>query len=250
MKRLLILLYGVFSYLVFLASFLYAIAFVGNFPGLKSIDSGAPEPTGRAMVIDVVLLASFAIQHSVMARQPFKRAWTKIIPDAAERSTYVLLASLLLFLLYWQWRSLPTTVWQITSMPATIVAYVLFWSGWLIVLVSTFMIDHFDLFGLKQVYSQFQQRQYRPPEFKMSGLYRYVRHPIMVGFIVAFWSTATMSAGHLLFALTTTAYIFLAIFLEERDLTALYGERYRKYRSRVWALLPLARINPSAEQHE
>jgi len=250
MKRLVVLLYGVLSYGVFLASFLYAIAFVGNFPGFKSIDSGIAEPTGRALLIDILLLALFAIQHSVMARQPFKREWTKIIPEAAERSTYVLLASLLLFLLYWQWQPLPGVVWQVTNVPATALLDVLFGSGWLIVLVSTFLIDHFDLFGLKQVYMQFRQQPYRPPEFKMSGFYRYVRHPIMVGFIIAFWSAPKMSAGHLLFALTTTAYILVAIVLEERDLTGFYGERYRKYRDQVWALLPLSRINPPRERHQ
>jgi protein-S-isoprenylcysteine O-methyltransferase Ste14 len=247
MKRLIILLYGALSYLVFLASFLYAIAFVGNFPGFKSIDSGVAGPTGRALLIDVVLLALFAVQHSVMARQPFKRAWIRIIPEAAERSTYVLLASLLLFLLYWQWQPLPRLVWQVTSVPATLFVDVLFWSGWLIVLISTFLIDHFDLFGLKQVYMQFRQLPCRPPEFKMSGFYHYVRHPIMAGFIIAFWSAPKMSAGHLLFALTTTAYIFVAIVLEERDLTGFYGERYRKYRNQVWALLPLSRITSSLE---
>jgi protein-S-isoprenylcysteine O-methyltransferase Ste14 len=244
MKRYIILLYGVLSYVVFLASFLYAIAFVGNFPGFKSIDSGVAGSTGRGLLIDIFLLALFAIQHSVMARPPFKRKWTKIIPEAAERSTYVLLASLLLFLLYWQWRPLPGLVWQVTNVPVTVLLDVLFWSGWLIVLVSTFLIDHFDLFGLRQVYLQFRQQPYRPLEFNMSGFYRYVRHPIMVGFIVAFWAAPEMSAGHLLFALTTTAYILVAIVLEERDLAGFYGERYRKYRDRVWALLPLSRFNP------
>src|SRR5258708_29907926 len=229
MKRVVVLLYGVLSYGVFLASFLYAIAFVGNFPGFKSIDSGIAGPTGRALLIDVLLLALFAIQHSVMARQPFKRAWTKIVPDAAERSTYVLLASLLLLLLYWQWRPLPGAVWQVTNVPASALLDVLFGSGWLIVLVSTFLIDHFDLFGLKQVYMQLQQQPYRPPEVKIVRFYRYVRHPIMVGFIIAFWSAPKMSAGHLLFALTTTAYILVAIGLKERGLTEFSRRGLRKY---------------------
>src|SRR5260370_23662833 len=230
MQRLIILLYGVLSYVVFLASFLCAIAFVGNFPGFKSIDCGVPGPLGRALLIDILLLALFAVQHSVMARQPFKRAWTKIVPEAAERSTYVLLASLLLFLLYWQWRPLPRELWQITNVPAAALLDVLFGSGWLIVLVSNFLIDHFDLFGLRQVYMQFRQQSYQPPQFRMSGFYRSVRHPIMVGFIVAFWSAPKMSAGHLLFALTIPAYILGAIILEERDLIGFYGERYRKHR--------------------
>jgi protein-S-isoprenylcysteine O-methyltransferase Ste14 len=230
--------YGALSYAVFLAVFLYAIGFVGNFLVPKSIDSGAAGALGYAVAIDVALLGLFAVQHSVMARPAFKRWWTRFVPTSIERSTYVLLASLALFVLYWQWRTMPAIVWDVTWRPAVFVLWTLFALGWLTVLASTFMINHFDLFGLRQVYLAWRGEPYTDLEFRTSMLYRTVRHPIMVGFIVAFWATPTMTAGHLLFASVTTGYILVAIQLEEHDLSAVLGDDYRDYRSRVGMLVP------------
>ena len=240
MSRWLILVYGVVAYAVFLASFLYAIGFVGGFVVPKTIDSGSAADAPAAILIDLGLLSLFAIQHSVMARPFFKRWWTGVIPPAAERSTYVLASSLLLLLLFWLWRPLAGIVWNFDSPAAAGLLWAIFAVGWLIVLVSTFLINHFDLFGLRQVYLSFLGKPYSPPPFQTPWLYRVVRHPIMLGFLIAFWATPTMTYGHLLFAAVVTAYVLVALRLEERDLVAHYGETYAAYQAQVRMLMPFA----------
>jgi protein-S-isoprenylcysteine O-methyltransferase Ste14 len=224
--------------LVFLAAFLYAIGFVGNFEVPRTVDAGIDAPIGSAIVINLLLLSVFAAQHSVMARPAFKRWWTRIIPQAIERSTYVLLSSLALFLLYWQWRTMPAVIWDVEQPAGRAALWALFWLGWATVFTATFMINHFDLFGLRQVYLAWRGKPQSDIGFRIVGLYRLVRHPIMLGFIVAFWATPTMTAGHLLFGAVTTVYIVAAIQLEERDLAAALDDRYRDYRQHVSMLLP------------
>lgn len=232
-------LYGGLVYLVFLATFLYAIAFVGNLPVPKTIDSGEPGFIGAALIVDTLLLGLFAIQHSVMARPAFKRWWTKLVPSPVERTTYVLLASLVLLLLYWQWRPIPEPVWSVINPAGALVLQAVFWIGWGVVLLSTFLINHFELFGLRQVYARLRGRTLPPPVFKTPLFYKNVRHPIYLGFLLAFWATSTMTVGHLLFAVATTGYILIGIYLEERDLMALFGDQYRRYREQVSMLIPL-----------
>ena len=241
MKRLLTVGYGAVSYVIFLAAFLYAIGFVGNFVVPRTVDAGVAAPIAEAVIVNLLLLSLFAVQHSVMARPAFKRWWTRFVAPSIERSTYVLLASLALFVLYWQWRTMPAVIWDVSSSAGRVVLWALFWLGWATVLASTFMINHFDLFGLRQVYLSWRGKPYSDLVFRTLLLYRLVRHPIMLGFIVAFWATPTMTAGHLLFAAVTTVYILVAIQLEEHDLVAALGDQYRAYRRRVRMLVPLPR---------
>ncbi|BCI82781.1 membrane protein [Mycolicibacterium sp. TY66] len=238
MKRYLTLGYGVLCYAVFLASFLYAVGFVGNVVVPRTVDHGITASIGEAVVVNLILLGLFAVQHSVMARPAFKRMWTRVVPQAIERSTYVLMSSLLLGLLYWQWRTMPQVVWHVTAPAGRYVLLTLFWVGWAIVLMSTFMISHVDLFGLRQVYLAWRGEPYRDLPFRTTMFYRVVRHPIMVGFIIAFWATPTMTAGHLLFSLATTGYILIAIQLEEHDLVAGLGAPYQDYRAEVPMMIP------------
>lgn len=242
MTKFLAFLFGLATYAVFLLTFLYAIAFVTGMWVPRTIDSGGPvDPLAVATVINLVLMSVFAVQHSAMARPQFKRWWTQFVPHAIERSVYVLLASLALILLFWQWRPIPALVWEVTDPTVAAALKGLSFLGWLLVLLSTFMINHFELFGVQQVVLRLAGRTASGPVFKTPALYKFVRHPIYLGFIIAFWATPAMTVGHLLFAAVTTAYIFIGIFLEERDLLALFGEDYKHYRERVSMLIPFWR---------
>jgi protein-S-isoprenylcysteine O-methyltransferase Ste14 len=245
MKRLLIFVYGVLCYAVFFATFLYAAGFIGNLWVPKSIDSAPVVPFARALLTDLGLLGLFAVQHSVMARPAFKRWWTRIVPEPAERSTYTLFSSLALIALFALWQPLGGVVWNVTSEIGRAALYGAFAFGWGLVLISTFLINHFDLFGLRQVWLHLLGRRYQPVPFRMPVLYRYVRHPLYVGWFFAFWATPTMTATHLLFAIATTAYILIAIQLEERDLVAAHPE-YEEYRRRVPMLVPFTKRRPGS----
>jgi protein-S-isoprenylcysteine O-methyltransferase Ste14 len=230
--------FGLLSYSIFLVTFLYAIGFTGEVIVPKAINDGALVGVLEATVVNLALLTLFAVQHSVMARPAFKRWWTRLIPEAVERSTFVLLASSALALLFWQWRPMPNLVWSTDSTVAVAVFQSLFWSGWALVLISTFLISHFELFGVRQVLADWTGRTLPSPVFKTPFLYRFVRHPIYLGFLLAFWATPSMSVGHLLFAVVTTAYILVGIQLEEHDLLQLFGKAYATYRQRTGMLLP------------
>ena len=238
MRRIFAFVYGIACYGMFVAALLYAIGFLGNFGVPKSIDSGPEGSTAGALAIDGALLALFALQHSIMARPWFKRAWTRIVPEPVERSTYVLLSSLALLLLFWQWRPIGGVVWKVENGVAETLILGLYAAGLLIVLVSTFLINHFDLFGLRQVYLYLVGREYTHLEFRTPFFYRFVRHPLYVGWLLTFWSAPVMTAAHLFFAAMTTGYILIAIRFEETDLVAAYGEKYQQYRRHVPMILP------------
>jgi protein-S-isoprenylcysteine O-methyltransferase Ste14 len=231
-------LYGVVAYVAFFVTLLYAIGFVTGLLVPKTIDTGAEVAKTEALGVNLVLMLIFALQHSVMARKPFKRWWTRIVPLAIERSTYVFLSSLALMLLFWQWRPLPAVVWQIDAPELAMAVTGLSLFGWVIVFSSTFLINHFELFGLHQVTNNFAGQQMPAPRFRTPLFYKFVRHPLYLGFIIAFWAAPTMTMGHLLFAAVTTAYILIGITLEERDLVELFGDDYRGYRERVAMLVP------------
>lgn len=238
-SRIVALLYGIAVYFIFLTTFLYAVGFVEDLLVPKTIDGAASAaPLPQAVIANIALMSIFAIQHSAMARPQFKHWWTKFVPPAVERTTYVLLASLALALLIWQWQPMPGIVWQVSDPGLAAAVTGLSFLGWLTVLTSTFLINHFELFGLHQVMNNLAGRRMPEPRFRTPAFYRFVRHPIYLGFIIAFWAAPTMTHGHLLFAAVTTAYIFVGIRLEERDLVAVFGDEYRKYRQRVRMLMP------------
>jgi len=241
MMRFMTIGYGVVAYALFLATFVYLVGFVGNIGVPRSVDDGLTAPTGQAVLANVLLLGVFAVQHSVMARPAFKRWWTRLVPVSIERSTYVVLSNAALVLLYWQWRTMPAVIWDVRQPAGRLVLWALFWLGWAIALASTFMINHFDLFGLRQVYLAWRGKPHSDIAFRARLLYRLVRHPLMLGFVVAFWAAPTMTAGHLLFAIGMTGYILIALQLEEHDLVAALGSQYRDYRREVPMLLPRPR---------
>jgi len=242
MKKSIIFLYGILAYSIFLIAFLYAIGFIGDFIVPKSIDSGIESTWISSLFINVVLLSVFALQHSIMARPAFKKWFITIFSPAMERSTYILLSSLALLLIYWQWRPITTIIWQIEGEIAANILTGIFFTGWLIVLLSTFMINHFELFGLAQIFDNLKNRQTPNPKFQTNYLYQVVRHPIMLGFIIAFWATPTMTAGHLLFTTVTTIYILLAVkYLEEKDLRKFIGEKYETYQQEVPMIVPFTK---------
>ena len=249
-KRIAFFIYGTLSYLIFLGTFLYAIGFIGNFGVPTTLDGVPSGPLGIALAIDVGLLGLFALQHSVMARKWFKDWWTRIVPKPLERSTYVLFSSLALILLFWQWRPLGGVVWSTEDPFAHFILRGLFAFGWGLVLVSTFLINHFDLFGLRQVWFYLLDRPYTALRFGTPGPYRLVRHPLYVGWLFAFWSTPTMTFAHLLFSIATTAYILIAIKLEERDLVREHGDSYEAYRRSVPMLIPFRRRPQDSQRAE
>lgn len=247
MRRSLVLGYGLISYLMFLGVFVYAVGFIGNIGVPTSLDAVPRVPLANAILINAALLTLFAVQHSVMARPAFKRMWTRIVPVPAERSTYVLFTNLCLIALFWLWEPMGGVIWDISSPVGYAAVVSLFAAGWILVLLSTFLINHFDLFGLRQVWLHYQGRKYEPLGFAMPLFYKQVRHPLYVGWLTVFWATPTMTAAHLMFALMTTIYIFVAIRFEERDLLDAHGEPYAEYRRRVPMMIPRLTTAPAVE---
>ncbi|MGJ8714298.1 MAG: methanethiol S-methyltransferase [Maribacter stanieri] len=242
MKKVLIVIYGIIAYLIFLVAFLYAIGFVGNLFVPKSIDTGEEISLVPAVLINLGLLSLFALQHSIMARPAFKKWFTKIIDPAMERSTYILLSSLILLFMYWKWQPMTTIVWD-TENIVSLIVMAIFFLGWTIVFLSTFMISHFELFGLTQIYQNFKNQSLTYPEFQVNWFYKLVRHPLMLGFIIAFWAAPTMTYGRLLFAVVTTAYMLIAVkYLEEKDLRNLLGKDYENYQKRVPMIFPFTKF--------
>ncbi len=242
MSRILAFIYGLVCYLIALIALLYNIGFVGNLIVPKTLDSNLDGSLVKGLLIDILLIGLFAIQHSLMARQSFKKWWTKIIPEPIERSTYVLMSSLALLLLFWQWHSLGGILWNIQNPIISNIIYAIYALGWLIVFLSTFMINHFDLFGLRQVYLYWLGQEYEDLEFRTLGFYKYIRHPIMLGIIISFWATPLMTVSHLVFAMGTTIYVLIGIKLEEEDMISIYGNLYQEYRQQVSMLIPVPRI--------
>lgn len=250
MKKVIILLYGVVTYVMFLLTFLYMIGFMGNLLVPKGIDDGVVTPFATALCINVSLILLFGIQHTIMARPPFKRWFTSVVPESAERTTFVLVTNLILILIFWQWRPMPETVWAFEGTVVKTILYTLFALGWGVVLLSTFLIDHFDLFGLRQVFLPFIGREYTPPPVKVVSLYRVVRNPLMLGFLISFWTSPVMSVGHLVFSTTFTLYILVGISFEERTLLEELDDEYRDYRNRTPMLIPWGIFTSSEAQRE
>ena len=239
MKKSIAFVYGLFAYLIFLIAFLYAIGFVGNFIVPKSIDTGTETDFLQALLINALLLSLFVIQHSIMARPAFKKWFTTIISPAIERSTFVLLTSLILLLIFWQWQPITTVVWNAQNETVAMILTGVYFFGWLVVFLSTFMINHFELFGLKQIFDNLKNKQPSPHVLQVNFFYKIVRHPIMSGFIIAFWATPLMTVGHLIFSLGTTIYIILSVkYLEEKDLRDYIGKDYEEYQKKVPMLFP------------
>jgi methanethiol S-methyltransferase len=241
MKRVLAVIYGTAVYFLFFGTFLYAICFVGNLWVSKTIDSGTSAQPWLAALIDTLLLSAFAIQHSVMARRGFKQRWTQLVSWYVERSTYVLAATLALALVLWQWQPIPNVVWDVRDTSVAPILNALFWLGWAILLLSTFLINHFELFGLQQVWAYALGQETHRPAFRVPLFYRWIRHPIYLGFVIAFWSAPVMTTGHLLFSVATTGYILVGIYFEERDLIHAFGNAYLEYRRQVPMLLPIGK---------
>ena len=248
MAGLVAVIYGVVAYGFTLVALLYLIGFVGNLIVPKSIDSGAAGPLLQSVIVDTMLIGLFAIQHSVMARQGFKRWWTRIVPPSVERSTYVLFASFALLLLYWQWQPIPTPVWTVNHPIAAGAIDAVFWLGWVVLVASTFLLSHFELFGLSQVFARLFGKPPSDAKFRTPLLYRHVRHPIYLGILLAVWATPAMTAGHLLFSVVITGYILIGIQLEEHDLIEQFGDRYRRYRRHAAMLVPFSRRSFAASQ--
>jgi protein-S-isoprenylcysteine O-methyltransferase Ste14 len=241
MKRFIFFLYGIICYIIFLGAFLYAIGFTGDLVVTKTIDSGFQGGIGGTLIVNLLLLSLFAVQHSVMARQAFKKRWTKIIPRPIERNTYVLFSSLVLIILFYFWRPLPEQIWNTGGTVIAPILTVLFFGGWFVVLTGTYLINHFNLFGLQQVYLYLKKREQQYPKFVTPFYYQFVRHPLMLGFIIAFWAAPVMTLGHLLFAVASTGYILIAIQLEEQDLVRFHGEAHKRYQRKVSQIIPMPR---------
>ncbi|MBI4115135.1 MAG: isoprenylcysteine carboxylmethyltransferase family protein [Candidatus Omnitrophica bacterium] len=238
MNRIVTLIYGVIGYFIFFATFAYFFLFIGNLWVPKTVDSGIPSDTTSSIFVNVLLIALFGIQHSVMARPTFKKWWTQFVPKPIERTTFVILTSLILILLYWKWQPIPNIIWNLDGTWLAPILWGFFWLGFLVVLLSSFTINHFDLFGLRQVWLYFRGRDYAMVPFKVTGFYKYVRNPLMLGFLIAMWVTPVMTVGHLIFALSFTIYIFIGIYFEERNIAEFLGEGYKVYRTQTSMILP------------